>query len=502
METKELCRRILIYSAGALAAAFFLLRFLYPGDTVYIFDEALFQIRIDEHIKNGTFPWIAFVGSSLPIPYGGGGLWFYFFLRLFTWHPIPIVLAHITVQVAAALLLLSTFRRAYGKESTLWVALLVATSPLLFFFARQPWDNTLLIPVGALILWALERLPRSQGSWNIPVFLGVVVGYGLNIHLMMGPVALALGLTLFIYPLRLRKNMREAFKSAFLYGLTAFLTLVPYLIAAYRETHSGHMPPTAPVPQHWGDARNLWWILQRTAIFSSLFGADVYLHTVRESFFAFTGPALMKLFKIDVFGWFGKLLAWGSAFAVLFGLARRRIPEDAMALFAGLAFFFTLLVIQYLNIPTAPHYFNPMWWFVFLGIARTLPRLNLGWRRFMIATIVGTALVNALYVGEAFAFIHRNRGARNMQVSVVVEEQLRNLRVLCAWAKEKGKAEVRLRLDAEVAQAPFLFLPKHMPECEGVTFSFEGDPKTADFRLHHPNDSTTSAALVAEPIQP
>ncbi|MGZ3652669.1 MAG: hypothetical protein ACXWR1_10065 [Bdellovibrionota bacterium] len=484
----------------ALALVFFALRFLWPGDTVYILDEAFMQIRLDEHFAAGTIPFSNSRGSSIPLPYGPGALWFYMVARLFTWKPQVIEIYHLCFQILGYGLFLRTVQKAYGREAAAWSALLVATSPLLFFFSRHPWDSTLYVPLAGAILFCLQKLKEGRHEFLLHAALGALGGYAVNTHLMFGPVFLALGATLLLWNLR-KHTLRRARSWALLatFGAGAILVLLPYLIEAVRIAAAEHPLDHARAKNHWGDGRNLWWIFLRTTLFSSLFGARAMLDDLRVQFFAYVGQPFAFFYKVDIFGWVGKLAAWGAAFAVLARLARLRFDDDPLRIFAALAFFFCVIVFQYLNIPMAPHYFMPIWWFVFLGIALAIQNLRYLWRWIFLAFLTGTILVNGSYVAFAMVYLHKNKGARNMDASVAVSEQLRNLAWICDWGRAHGKTDVKIYKDAFLGEPAFDFLPKHMPECSGITTTLVTDPAAADILLHHPRDSQTSAALVADP---
>jgi hypothetical protein len=473
----------------ALAFLLFCLRFLWPGDSVYILDEAFMQLRIDEHLAAGTIPRSNSRGSSIPLPYGPGALWIYMLIRQLSWHPEVTVLVHLFLQAVGAYFFVKAFRRAFGEEAAAWCVALAASSPLLFFYARHPWDSSFFLPLGALLLWLLRRL--EEGGTELPLHagLGLVAGYAVNIHLMFGAVALALAFTLFLRDLgKYGSRSPKGWLLLLVFGLSALAILLPYLLEAARIASAEQPMDHARVLHRWGDGRNLWWLFLRTTLYSSLYGSRIHLNEVLPQFYAFSGSLPEFFFRRDLFGWFGKLAAWGSAFAVAFQLLRLRVEKNLLRLFAAAGFFFTLLVYQYLNIPTASHYFNPIWWFVFVGIALAIRGLR-GWKKnAFLFTLAASLAVNSVYVVLALAFIHENKGARTMETSVVASEQLRNIRELCGWAHGRGKNVVRVNKEAAVLGEPaFDFLPAHMPECAGVRI------------LHHPRGSATSAALVAEP---
>lgn len=489
----------ILYTAAFLLIA---LRFLWLGDTVYILDEAFLQIRIDENLAAGIIPFSNSRGSSIPLPYGPGGLWFYMLVRQISWEPLVNVVAHLLVQGIGLFFFERAVRRAYGVEAAAWCFVLAASSPLLFFYARHPWDNTLLIPLTAMVLWLLQKWKEGASEIWVHVGLGAVAGYALNTHLMFGPVMVGLSLTVLLGNLqRYGWKKLRGWALSFAFAITALTVLTPYLMEAIGIATAELPFENSRTRQHWGDARNLWWIFQRTALFSSLFNARIQLDDVRTHLYTFAGPVAALFFKIDFFGWFGKLAAWLSAFAVLFAFFRGKLERDPIRLFAALSFFFVLLVYQYLNIPMEPHYFNPVWWFVFVGIAAAIVWLHSWWKRIFLFTLAASAAVNASYVAFAMAYIHENRGARNMQTSVVFSEQRRNLLEICYWAKSQKLRFVRIDKNAVFLERPaFKFLPAHMPECAGLIFSFSDPGEPADVRLRHPSDSATSAALIAEPV--
>lgn len=499
----HLARALWAYSLLMLA-----LRFLWPGDTVYILDEAFLQIRLDEHFAAGTIPLSNSRGSSIPLPYGPGGQWFYMFLRLFHWHPVFLGLCHILLQLLGALLFFRVIRKAYGAEAAAWVAALVASSPLLFFFARHTWDNTLLIPLGSVALWLLYKLDRRKdesrdlGSgrreYLVHAALGLVIGYGVNTHLMFGPVAVAMGLALFLRGIRLHGILSpRMWISLLAFCGVSLLVLAPYLLEAARIARAEKPLENARVKEHWGDLRNLWWLFQRTALFSSLFQANVSFGDLKKEFSEFSGPFFAFFFYKDLFGWFGKLAAWGGAIAVLARLLMLRVEADPLRLLSALAFFFTLLVYAYLNIPTAPHYFNPVWWFVFVGMAYAITKLQGIWKMGFLVFVTLTILVNTAYIAFATAYIHVNRGARNMETSVVVAEQMRVFRDLCEWGRQRGRSEVKVRKEVHLGEPGFDFLPAHMPECSGVKLTLVN--AGADLDIVYDQRSNTTAALFIVP---
>lgn len=483
----------------AFALLFLVLRWIRPGETTYTLDEPYQQLTIDSHLAAGNIPLSNSRGSSIPVPYGPGVLWFWMLVRLFTWNPIAIVLENLALQTLGFLLFAQTFRRAFGNEAAAWCVALAACSPLLFLFARHPWDPTFLIPLSAILIWLLQKLDDGGRELPLHAALGFVGGYGVNTHLMFGAVFLALGLTLLIRDARL--HGWRAWRPLAVFSFSALAILTPYLIDAARivAAENSLAMEHARVKHHWGDLRNVWWLFLRTTLFSSLYGSRIHLEEagVRQQLEHFVGPFTAFFFRVDLFGWFGKLAAWGSAGAVLVRLARGRFDDKLLRVFAALAFVSTILVYNFLNIPTAPHYFSPIWWFVFVGIAGAITHLHGWWKRTFLFTLAASIVVNSAFDMAALAFIHKNRGARNGEMRVVLEDQLKMFREVCTWAQGRGLSKVRVDANkAFIADPPFQFIPAHMPECHGLTFELVYASNPADVRLSVPKDSDTSAALV------
>jgi hypothetical protein len=483
----------------ALALFFFALRFLWLGDTVFILDEPLMQLRIDDSFAHGVIPLFHSRGSSIPIPYGPGAIWFFMIPQLFTWRPEGVVFFQLCFQLLGYGLFARTVYRAYGAEAFAWALLALAVSPSLFFASRHPWDSALFVPLCGGILYCLQRLKEGGSPLPLHATMGLLAGYGINTHLMFGPIVLALGGTLLLW--NLRTNSLRSWRSWIYLGAFAGCTLavlLPYLVAATQIVLEEKPLEHARVGHRWGDGRNLWWIFLGTTTYESLFHGRIMLDEVRNYFYAFAGQPFAFFFKIDIFGWIGKLVAWIAAFSVLLRLIRLRFDDELLRIFATLSFFLLILVYQYLNIPMASHYFMPLWWFVFAGIAFAISALKSPGKMILLFFLGCTIAVNASYDMFALAYLHQNKGARNMEASVAISEQLRNMREICAWAKSKGRLDVSVVKDANLGDPTLDYLPRHLPECEGMRIQLIGDKSKADLFIHHPPDSATSAALVTD----
>jgi hypothetical protein len=139
--------------------------------------------------------------------------------------------------------------------------------------------------------------------------------------------------------------------------VSAVLLLAPYGFALLHYHGSG------PVPgyHHWGDWRNLWWILVKTPVYLSVWQMKYFLFPQAGVFFAGVGKALSALYYADPFGWLAKVAVWAAAALVLFRWARGR-ERSPLLVFAALGLVVHGILLQYQNLATYPHYFLPFWW--------------------------------------------------------------------------------------------------------------------------------------------
>src|SRR3989344_2208041 len=151
--------KLILLSIAALLIA---IRFLYLGTSPFISDEPKFQLLIDEHFAQKTFPLQSFRGSSLPIHYGPTAVWFYALLRFFTADPLAIAFYHTIFFCLAFVFFYFGTKKLYGEIPAAWSLALAASSPYLFYYSRHPWDNTLLIPLTAIIFWGISDLSKKS----------------------------------------------------------------------------------------------------------------------------------------------------------------------------------------------------------------------------------------------------------------------------------------------------------------------------------------------------
>jgi hypothetical protein len=308
---------------------------------------------------------------------------------------------------------------------------------------------------------------------------------------------LAFGTCLLIYLWRAPWTRRQKWQLVGIFSGVVLVLVLPYFYKVYLSLGNLHTIPTsAGHNTRWGDGRNLWWVFVRTQIFGSTWGAKTFLEPVGPLFHEFVGPLLASIFQKDIIGWFPKLFAIIYLFRQAYRLVRgQRMPVSEI--FITLSFFILLLVFQYLNIPTEPHYYQSVWYLVFAGSIALLFSLRNRWHTLGLALLSATILINVAYIVSTTWFIHINHGTRgNHHGSTIVVEHDVTKR-LCELMREKQISKAEIDLSA-------VFMPDHpveyfksiLPECQGLelTYTKQSSPHSV-FKIIYPENSRTDADL-------
>lgn len=496
---KDWERAALLFASGFLA-----LRFIFLGDAPFVVDEPLFQMLLDQHLREGKIPITSFLGSSLPVPYGATALWIYTIPKLLSSHFMAIVYFHAFVFTLGAGFFYFGTRLWLGSGAAALALLLAAVSPFQFHYGRHPWDNTFLVPLSAALYWILAalfaRAVDFRSALKYFIASGVVVALCVNLHLMSGPILLAFGLCLVIF---LAKSRFRATERALLLGSCGLIALAisaPYLLKVLESIAAATPPPNeAGKNPPWGDFRNFWWILLRTQIFLSVWGVKNFIEPTEQYYYEYVGPLYAAIFRKDIFGWFPKIAAVAWLSIPFAQLARRRFTSHPLHLYAALCFGFTLLVYQYLNIPTQPHYFQAVWWISALGAAAVLLSLPPGkFRTALASTYVVSIAVNGIFILTSFAYIHANAGTRGMHHGTAIAEEKRVVDALCARTRATGKNTAIVNLSyVYQPPEPLRYFAGRAEACSGLDIQFVKDANAQiSFDLVYPEDSKTDARLV------
>lgn len=129
----------------------------------------------------------------------------YPFFLFFKLQPIAGAAAAVTLSIFTIVLLYITCRRYFSKEAAFFSTLLFAVSPELVRYGNTPLYQHFL-PF-FIVLSIFIFLSKKEGLF-VPVLLGIVVGSGIELHLLNISLALAYGL---FYCLFSKEKMKKVF---------------------------------------------------------------------------------------------------------------------------------------------------------------------------------------------------------------------------------------------------------------------------------------------------
>ncbi len=467
--------------AIALAACVVVLslRLSWPGDTQWINDEPLLLSKAAAMNATGQLAGAGLRGT-VGLTYGPVAVWIYAgLLRLTGNNLLELVglrAALFSLVVAVALLWLASLSR---RLRPIWVPLLVL-SPYSWLYARHLWDNTWLIPLGALALASyasFNQRPSSARLWLAVLGLAAAA----LIHPMVAPLAIAIT----AHALRFHRSwLRSHAGTLAAQAVVALLLATPWILAlAGQEFSHGPAAPPPPPPLLWPPAEP-----------SSPFYAPLL--------FPLLGGRLLSAAGLDYFleaGWLDGS-AWGPPLAAFtavayplvwlgIGLALYRVrrtsspavapvaPEVtgrrsdldfhlAWLCLAALAVQWTMQAV--LGRHTHPHYYNGTWvcYALFLWTALSTPLSSTWLSRGRAVLGTGLAAALAVLTAQMVLQIHHDGGNRGIHFGATLQSQL-------DVARSLGGLHPDSPLRIEVPN--FLMFPHALPllrELTGTT----GDP--------------------------
>jgi hypothetical protein len=440
------------------ALVFLVLRFAALSLAPFSRDEPNLQNLIDHAFAEGRVPLLGLVGTY-GLRYGPTGMWFYLPLRVFTSDARAIVAWHALSYLVAFLLLFRSLFRSDGLRAAAWALALSSTSPLLFLDSRLAWDNTLLVPIIAGLLWALERYCERNSAARA-VALGVIAGLAMGTHPVAAPAVAAALLTAWLFsPVAdPRRNLR---------GLGVVLAailvcLAPYLVALL-SWHAAMPGSTISSPAG-----------SFTSVFPALFFGPTQFLAAEPAryFFAEDFPALLNAMPLPLTWAASALATLAVTFVGWMGVARGtrlpRTPARMFALFSVLAAFVFFLALR--PEPMQPHYLTPLWWvaiyFAAQALGSTKGRAGLALR--IVATLL--LLANAGFLVGTLRYLSDNAGTREAHYGSALGEIENATAALCGRITPEG-AVLDLAAVPGVSPPSVAFLSRHLAECRGKKLS-------------------------------
>jgi len=444
-----------------LAVALILWRFLAPGLAPYIRDEPILQTILDEEFfGEHRLPLLGLLGSY-GLRYGPTAMWFYLPLRLLTADVRAIVFYHALSFLAAFGILYFALKRTAGEKVAAWALLFAASSPILFFYSRQAWDNTLFTLLTALLLYCLVSLEAKQTTAGF-IRLGLLCGLALNTHLIAIPVVAAA--LVCAAPLAWSANRRNAARLAVCTAAPILFLLVIYAVGLalfWKKwqvdfSQNVHPPAGQLIPTI---TKSIPGIMQFFTPQGAAFFFDESLPGIPLGWLA-AGAGL----------WISAILGWGSVGVMAKDFHWKSAPIATRFALLSLAFglFFYAAVRPD---PVHPHYFTPYWWIGFYAAATLLVRLPARWRPAASAAALLLVMGNAAFIGSALGFLAQNEGTRGIHLSTSLEETERVTEELCA-AMTEGSGVLHLEATPGLASAPFVYFAHHLEACRGKQLFF------------------------------
>jgi hypothetical protein len=395
---------------------------IWPGATPWINDEALLLHNALDFASSGTQGLV----GSLGVPYGPMAIWIYAGLLHLTHDPIRLV------ALRGALFLGTTF------GAVLWLsalstrlrpaaALLCLISPYLWIYSRQLWDNTFLIPLGAVAVaayGAFTAAPSAVRLWLaiLPLVMSILI------HPMAIPLIMAIAAhALFVHREWLRRHPGTLAAQT----IVCLLIAAPWLVALGR--YLAH--PQVQLVRPWAPAavaplptpENTWW---EPLLFPLLSGRLMSAQGVEY----FLGPAWSHgtVARLAAVTWGAHLLMWiGLLMAV------RRVhegwrgtqPRDAdfhVPAVLCLAFAINYGIGAATSRHTHPHYHNGVWICAAYFIALALSDPPGGPIGRSIIRGGGAAIVfaGAIVLGSVVLFVHRTGGTRTFHFGSILTTQV------------------------------------------------------------------------------
>ena len=386
---------------------------IWPGDIPFINDEPqLIAGAVDANL-GGRLATMGLLGTY-GFVYGPAPVWVYQALMAASHDLVIVAVLHallMSVVTAAALWWLS---RSLGLW--VWFAPLPLLSPYYWFYARVLWDNTFLLPLGALALAGYAAHLQSESPLGLRVSLAAMAAIPL-VHLMGASLVLPLAAHMLIVERRALWARK--------YSIAAIAAAALWLGWPYWTYLAGPRPATP------GDGPALGGF-----VFPLLGGR--LLGAQGLDYFFGPGPVGGRLFGgLAALSGIAYALVWGGLAVALVLIARARWSRQwtARAHIAAIAVASLVCesVIHGISVRFQhPHYQNGVWislvvlaWFAvdFLATRRGPVRIVRigGW-----AAPVAAGLLAATQLGAVslLAFgLHRSHGTRDIYGPTIANQQ-------------------------------------------------------------------------------
>jgi hypothetical protein len=394
-----------------------------PGDAPWISDEPLllhgayYMNSIPDPIWGMSLPFTPAKYGLLGtrgVHYGPLPVWIDQIFLGFTHDPITMIA--IRTAAVAAVNALALYCLAKSLRATPWLAVVVMLSPWLWLYSRQLWDNSLCIPLSAMLLAAYANFinTRRAGSLRVVAICGMLL---LLLHLMAIPLIAAIGLHLAIVE---RRSLWR-----FKWSLLAIIATAAAISWQYWLNLLHNHKPNIP------NETSAW-----RGFFYPLLGAHHLTAHGLENILGdnwllsrsslVVGAQWISLVAFPVV-WVGMILAIPRLWRVIRHCSTAGAIDHILAV-ALVAFIFQSALDGFEHLYDGPHYFNATW-IIFAAFLFSLARHAPAW---MIAIYAASLLV--VTSGIAIA-IYQNAGMRSANYGSAISSQIDAVRKIQAFSE-------------------------------------------------------------------
>ena len=397
----------LLFALGAT-----LLALLYPGDTVWLGDEArLIGFALDAN--EAGHPALRGLTGSIGVTYGALVVWLNQLLLLVTSDPVMIVAIKGVILLGlcwgALLRLARCLHLPVGPGAAFWFC-----SPFIWFYLRLPWDNIWLLPMSLWYVVCAAHFFRD-GRMVPVVWAGVLFAAMFYLHPIS--VAIPFGFAISVLLLR-REQFRREYRKFCGIALGILLVLSPYLYMSIKMLWVNVGKRAASYSVLLEGLGKVWQNL--TALgFSDRFAPETGLGI----------PGLLVLFSVPVIVFFMIL-------GVIAVIRRWRHREgntfDCLCICGGITILVYLVELLMLRVKPQPHY-NSAISFAWLLLAwRGFTVLRSDYRKTAEILLYAALLLELLFLVDFSRLVHRYSGGSSEYFGPTLARQWLVVRSLTA----------------------------------------------------------------------
>lgn len=409
------------------AAAATLLALLFPGDTVWLRDEAeLMALALDAN--EAGRPALEGLADPSGIPRGIPIVWLNQILLLVTSNPVVIVAIKGVVLLGlcwgAILRLAHCLHLPAGPGAALWLC-----SPFIWFYLRMPWDNIWLLP---LSLWFAVCAAHFLRDGRMRPVAGAGALFVLMFYLQPVSVVVPLGFAAGGGVFRPELFRRE-YRKFCAVGAGVLVLLAPLLYQGVRGGMFGAGAARVPFFSALGGIARCWQNLTAFG-FTDRFTPEIGLGI----------PGMLVMFSIPVIVFFLIL----GVIAVIRRWRRHELNTfDRLCVCGGITIVLFAAGLLILRVEPQAHY-NSVVAFAWLLLAWRGFTVLRGDYRKTAAILLGAALMTELlFLADFTRLVHRYSGGSSAYFGTTLARQWRVVRSLTAAHLANPALAVEIEID-------------------------------------------------------